>query len=234
MGNQIISSLLVLSLICSCQKRITEDININNPPPGLEKINYLALGDSYTIGESVGLNNFPNQLADTLNAIGFELAQPEIIARTGWTTTDLLTRLKDNPPKRNQYDFVTLLIGVNNQYQGLDTNLYVQQFEELLIKSIALADNRPNRLWVLSIPDYAFTPFGMGKQAISDEIDLYNDINKRISNTYDIKYVYITDISRKGLDQPDLVAADGLHPSAKQYTRWIKEFQGEVEKGLLR
>ena len=229
-----LGSIFSLFIVASCNQAITEDINVNNPPPGLEQIKYLALGDSYTVGESVVQDNFPSQLSDSLNANGFDLAFPVIRARTGWTTTDLLTSLIDNPLNVETFDFVTLLIGVNNQYRGLDTSLYVREFEELLLKSIEYADNISNRVWVLSIPDYAFTPFGIGNPDISKEIDLYNDINKRISSTYNVNYVNITDISRNGLDQPELVASDGLHPSALQYTRWIERFVREVERGLLR
>ncbi|MEZ4981800.1 MAG: GDSL-type esterase/lipase family protein [Saprospiraceae bacterium] len=186
MRNIFLAAIILTIFLSGCNQGLTEDIKINNPPPGLPKVKYLALGDSYTIGESVALENFPSQLTDSLNTNGFDLAFPVIRARTGWTTTDLLTSLNDNPLNVETFDFVTLLIGVNNQYRGLDTSLYVREFEELLLKSIEYADNISNRVWVLSIPDYAFTPFGMGNPDISKEIDLYNDINKRISITYNV------------------------------------------------
>jgi lysophospholipase L1-like esterase len=185
-------------------------------------VKYLALGDSYTIGESVAESErWPVQLAAKLS-FG---ASPTIIATTGWRTDDLKKAIEAaslQPP----YDLVSLLIGVNNQYQGKSVEAYKQEFEELLQKAIALAGGDKNKVFVVSIPDYGYTSFGKPKQAtISKDIDLFNEVNKAITTRYGIRYVNITDISRRGLDDTSLVAADGLHPSGKQYALWVERIK---------
>lgn len=189
---------------------------------------YLALGDSYTIGQSVAESErWPVQLVDVLNAQERPFANPEIIARTGWTTGDLLKEL-DATESKGTYDWVSLLIGVNNQYQGRSIDEYSTQFEELLKRAIAYAGGKKDRVFVVSIPDYAYTPFGGGSTNISQQIDAFNAINQSISGQYEVHYVNITDISRKGLEQPDLVASDGLHPSGKMYAEWVSRITDQV------
>ncbi len=184
---------------------------------------YLALGDSYTIGESVTEpDRWPNQLAEGLRKRGIEVAKPDIIAVTGWRTDNLRNAI-NLALLRNDYALVSLLIGVNNQYQGKPVAEYALEFEELLETCIHLAGEKKENVFVVSIPDYGYTPFGKPRQSvISPAIDEFNAINKRISEKLGVQYVNITDISRKGLDQPDLVAADGLHPSAKMYSLWVE------------
>lgn len=187
-----------------------------------KNLRFLALGDSYTIGEKVAPNQrWPEQLSDSLEALGFTLEETYIRAVTGWTTGDLLYSLETNPPEIEP-NLVSLLIGVNNQYQNRPISEYESEFEELLQIAINFAGGNKDCVFVLSIPDYAFTPFGRGKQETSDEIDAFNAVNERITNRYGIPYINITDISRKGLDDPDLVATDGLHPSGEQYTLWVQ------------
>ena len=186
---------------------------------------YLALGDSYTIGEMVPLlKSFPYQATCLLRKDGFIITAPEIIAKTGWTTDELDEAIKQYQflPK---YDFVTLLIGVNNQYRGRDIIEYKEQFEGLLKKAIAFADGKQEHVIVLSIPDYGVTPFAAGKNAekISKEIDEYNTLNKAISIQYKVHYLEITESTRKAKTNPALVAADGLHPSEKEYAKWAKK-----------
>jgi lysophospholipase L1-like esterase len=183
---------------------------------------FLALGDSYTIGESVSeKDRWPVQLVNKLNASGFAFEEPAIIATTGWRTDDLREAIVAANPEKN-YDLVSLLIGVNNQYQGKSAEVYKREFEELLAMAIALAGGSPDKVFVVSIPDYGFTPFGKGKQlTISKELDEFNAINKSIASKYGIQYFNITDISRRGLAEPHLVAADGLHPSGKMYSEWV-------------
>lgn len=188
-----------------------------------EPLKYLALGDSYTIGESVAESErWPVQLAKALTEKGTPVLKPKIIAVTGWRTDNLsnginIARLK------NEYDLVSLLICVNNQYQGKSAKEYAVEYEELLKKAIELAGDNKDRVFVVSIPDYGFTPFGQPKQEkITKELDEFNAINRRITEGYGIMYINITDISRKGLDDPNLVASDGLHPSGKQYTLWVE------------
>ena len=187
-----------------------------------EPLQYLALGDSYTIGESVTeQERWPVQLAEVLTKQGTPVSKPKIIAVTGWRTDNLnnginIAQLKD------EYDLVSLLIGVNNQYQGKSVDQYAIEFEDLLKTAIRLAKGDKQNVFIVSIPDYGYTPFGSTKQEqISKELNEFNEINKRITEGYAITYINITDISRRGLEDPELVASDGLHPSGKQYAQWV-------------
>lgn len=184
---------------------------------------FLALGDSYTIGESVAEEErWPVQLAKAWSEKGNPTGDPTIIATTGWRTDNLKDAI-EKAQLKNDYDLVSLLIGVNNQYQGKSTEQYAIEFEELLKISIRLAKGKKENVFVVSIPDYGYTPFGLPKQKeISKALDQFNEINKRITEAAGITYINITDISRKGLDQPDLVAGDGLHPSGKMYSLWVE------------
>ena len=186
---------------------------------------YLALGDSYTIGESVPLHrSFPYQTVSLLRNAGYHVAAPEIIAKTGWTTDELEAGMKGFE-FLHKYDFVTLLIGVNNKYRGRDIIEYKEQFEGLLKKAIALAGGKPEHVVVLSIPDYGVTPYGENKdpEKIAKEIDEYNTLNKAISIQYKVHYLDITESTRKAKTTAGLVAPDGLHPSEKEYAKWAKK-----------
>lgn len=196
-------------------------------------LNFLALGDSYTIGQSVPEGErWPNQLADALNMSEYDVTvySPTIIARTGWTTQDLKSAIAtENPP--NTYNLVSLLIGVNNQYRGYPIEEYPSEFESLLEIAIKKAGGNSDHVIVLSIPDYGYTPFGESYQeVISEDIDEYNAINKELSEQYGIKYYDITPISRLGLQMPSLVASDNLHPSAEQYSQWVDLIMDDVER----
>lgn len=188
-----------------------------------DSLRYLALGDSYTIGESVlESERWPVQLAAALSKQGILVAQPKIIAVTGWRTDNLKNGINIAQLKE-QYDLVSLLIGVNNQYQGKPVDQYAIEYEDLLKTAIALAGGKKENVFVVSIPDYGYTPFGKPKQAqISNALDEFNAVNKRITESYGIAYFNITDISRRGFDDPELVASDGLHPSGKQYALWVE------------
>ena len=184
---------------------------------------YLALGDSYTIGESVEVDKrWPVQLTKTLIANGKMIDEPVIIATTGWRTDDLKNAIV-NARLKNEYDFVSLLIGVNNQFQGKSVDQYEIEFEDLLLSAITLAKGISGNVFVVSIPDYGYTPYGKARQIeISKAIDHFNEVSEKVSRKHGVKYFYITDISRRGLDQADLVAADGLHPSGKMYEVWVE------------
>lgn len=188
-----------------------------------DSIRYLlSLGDSYTIGQNVSADQrFPNQTKGLLFLQNINLAQPLIIATTGWTTGDLLNALSASPPTRI-YDAVSLLIGVNNQYQRRSQAEYRAEFEMLLAKCISYVGGRANRVFVLSIPDYSVTPFAqnMDTARIAREINEFNTINKQIALQYRVTYIDITPISREGKTDSSLNATDGLHPSGKQYLRW--------------
>lgn len=191
-----------------------------------KKYYYLALGDSYTIGQSVPAeDNFPNQVAAMMinNAISFPL--PRIIAKTGWTTDELETGIANSnttDPLRSSYDFVSLLIGVNNQYRGRTVANYKPEFEELLKKAIHFAGDKADHVVVVSIPDWSVTPFANGRDRaqISAEIDAYNAANKEISLQYNVHYIDITPGSREAATDNSLLAFDGLHPSGKEYKKW--------------
>ena len=186
-------------------------------------IRYLALGDSYTIGQGLPADSsFPGQLYSALGAMGHDTIDMSIIARTGWRTDVLSNNIEFLNPDSTQ-SLVTLLIGVNDQFQRVPIDRYPINFTSLLEESIALAQGVVDNVIVLSIPDYGFTPFGRGNQAvISADIDAYNAINQDISEQMGVRYVNITGISRLGLLRPTLVVDDNLHPSAEQYALWVE------------
>lgn len=201
-----------------------------------KQLTYLALGDSYTIGQSVKEEErYPMQLAEKLRPLGHDINHVRIIAKTGWTTDELAAGIaSSNLTTDSTYDLVSLLIGVNNQYRSRPVESYKPEFTELLNQAIAFAGGRKDRVFVVSIPDYAYTPFGNGRTDISEGIDTYNAANREITESMGIRYFDITPTSRQGLDDPTLVASDGLHPSGKQYAMWasgmvegVKELLGK-------
>ncbi|MBB3124081.1 lysophospholipase L1-like esterase [Mesoflavibacter sabulilitoris] len=215
-----ISAIFILFLCCNA----TDSNQTNNiKTPQTTNYKLLSLGDSYTIGESVCKTcRFPEQLKDSLiNNTENTAFNLKVVATTGWTTTNLLNGISnENLP--NNYDLVTLLIGVNNQYQGKDFSIYETEFPELVDIAITKAKGDKNRVIVVSIPDYAFTPFGNGNTTISSEIDAYNAFAENYCNANNITFVNITDITRNGLEDTDLVASDGLHPSEKAYSLFVE------------
>lgn len=186
-------------------------------------LRYLALGDSYTIGESVSAKSrWPNQLVDRLREEGVQ-AEVTIIARTGWTVDELWDGIQSNPPE-GTYDLVTLLIGVNDQYRGYPVGEYRERFRFLLEKAVLYAGGHPDKVIVLSIPDWGFTPFAAAKgdiEPISQEIDTFNAVNLEETKAIGAHYVDVTIISRMALDDFELIAGDRLHPSGKMYTMWV-------------
>ena len=186
-------------------------------------IKFLALGDSYTIGESVAVDErWPEQLAAALRAKGKQIDGPRIIGVTGWRT-DQLKKAIEEAQLKNDYVMVSLLIGVNNQYQKRTAESYAPEFEELLNIAIKLAGGKKENVFVVSIPDYGYTPFGKPRQAeITAAIDKFNETNLAITKRLGVRYVNITDLTREGLEKPEYVAGDGLHPSGKMYALWVK------------
>lgn len=183
---------------------------------------WLCLGDSYTIGEGVLLaEGFPYQTIELLRRKNFPIHAPELVAKTGWTTAELLTGIATRKFEAI-YDFVTLLIGVNNQYRGGSTAVYATEFELLLKQALTFTGNRQDHVIVLSIPDWGVTPFAKGKDQhqISADIDRFNGINQTIAISAGVHYLDITPGTRHAIDQPDLIAQDGLHPSALLYSAW--------------
>ena len=189
----------------------------------MDLFTYLALGDSYTIGEAVLLqNNFPYQTIQLLRYKEMNAAAPEIIAKTGWTTGELLEAIKDYK-FLPQYDFVSLLIGVNNQYRGISIEVFKNDLEQLIVQAVALAGDRTERVAILSIPDYSHTPFAQSfnQEKIKKEIGDFNKLNKELAFQYKLHYI---EVQGPGIDSnnPDLIAPDGLHPSEKEYGLWSK------------
>jgi acyl-CoA thioesterase I len=225
-----------LSINCSSDRilleeenfqEIAENTNENAESETTNPQNYfkiLALGDSYTIGESVcDTCRFPEQLkqqliSETNSNKEFEL---KIIALSGWTTNDLLRSLNTQNDLID-YDLVTLLIGVNNQAQNYPFSTYETEFPQLIAKAILYAKSNKNNLVVISIPDYAFTPFGDGNSSVSADINKYNDFAQNYCITNNITFINITDISRMGFENPSLVASDGLHPSELAYSKFVE------------
>lgn len=195
---------------------------------------YLALGDSYTIGEQVpAADNFPHQLVAMLNKEGIPTAGPEIIAVTGWTTDELAAAIKEKNIT-GTYSFVTLLIGVNNQYRGRTVENYREEYTALLEQAIGFAGGKPERVFVLSIPDWGITPFAEGrdKPKIAQEIDVYNQAKEEITKAHNCHWLEITKSTREhGTDESYLVE-DKLHYSGKEYRVWAERLLGMV-KGEL-
>lgn len=195
-----------------------------------DTIHYLALGDSYTIGEGVASSErWPVLLAGRLETGSGRPVVTSIIARTGWTTDELITGIEAKKPV-GKYDLVSLLIGVNNQYRGRDTAEYRIQLRELLGRAIEFAGQSPSRVFVLSIPDWGVTPFAEGRDRnkIAVEIDRFNEIKKEKALRSGVSFFNITDISRQAKDDPGLVAQDGLHPSPGMYEAWVERILPSV------
>ncbi|RZA19291.1 MAG: SGNH/GDSL hydrolase family protein [Lysobacteraceae bacterium] len=190
------------------------------------QLSYLALGDSYSIGEGIEEGGrWPVQLAHGLREAGIAITDPRIIATTGWTTDELSAAMDDAEPL-GEWDFVSLLIGVNNQYRGREVDDYLGEFARLLQRAIALANARADRLLVLSIPDWGVTAFGAasGRDAgqIAAELDAYNAAAREACRAHGVAFVDITAVSRARGAQPPMLAEDGLHPSALMYAEWTR------------
>jgi lysophospholipase L1-like esterase len=231
---RITTFLLLFCLFTSCSNGENNIGMIsNNDTTIIKDYTYLALGDSYTIAQSVpSAESYPAQTVKILSAENIHFAAPEIIARTGWTTTDLLNKIKSSPPQRSSYDIVTLLIGVNNQYQHLSEEEYKNEFIVLLNKAIQYAHNEKKRVIVLSIPDYSITPFAQGSDTayIAQQIDLFNKINSTITKQAGITYLDITAYTRISANNRSLIAVDGLHPSGKEYAVWANDLAVIIKK----
>lgn len=193
---------------------------------------YLALGDSYTIGQSLPLeDNFPHQTVALLRKKGMLMADPEIVAKTGWTTDELMAAISKRALKSN-YDYVSLLIGVNNQYRGRDIATYQKEFEQLLLQAIQFAGGNTQHVYVLSIPDWGVTPFAEGRdrKKIQKEIDQFNATNKKTAEEHKVHYIEITAGTREAKQDVSLVADDKLHPSKKEYARWAEKLSRAIEQ----
>ena len=233
--------LIALGQLTCSKKTNTPDITPSPTPVDTIAIpvavlskTYLALGDSYTIGASVDTSQrFPVQTKDWLLSNGIKMSTPKIIATSGWTTDNLETAINNQSPV-GPYDVVSLLIGVNDQYQRRDSNGYRDRFINLLRKAIQLTGDKPSHVFVLSIPDYSVTPFAQFRDiaTIRKEIDEFNVINKEVTLQYNCVYLDITPSTREAANDPTLIAGDGLHPSGKEYKKWAERL-GPLMKAVL-
>lgn len=226
--------ILMLVVLVSCEQDRSEYIaplnpnikTVVNPSPNpAAELRYLALGDSYTIGQSVdALERWPVQLTALLREAGYNYNDPRIIARTGWTTDQLETAI-DEANIQEKYDLVTLLIGVNDQYRGRNVEDFRTQYIEVLNKAIALANNNTKNVIVVSIPDWGVSPFGASRDRdkISQEIDLYNSVKKEETIKKGVQFINITTISRQALNNDIYIASDNLHFSGAMYKLWVDE-----------
>ncbi len=223
-----VAILIIFSCGNTLEEKTSQEITIPEDNPTEEtttkkNLKMLSLGDSYTIGESVcGKCKFPEQLKDSLlkEFSSETIIDLKVIAKTGWTTTNLISAI-ETEKITDDYDLVTLLIGVNNQYQRKDFSIYESEFPKLVNTAIKAGNNEKQNLIVVSIPDYAFTPFGRGNTTISADIDKYNNFAKNYCDANGITFVNITDITREGLTNTALVASDNLHPSELAYTKFV-------------
>jgi lysophospholipase L1-like esterase len=225
--------LILALMIAGCRKQDENTGSMSTPSPAVSAKSFLALGDSYTIGQGVAnTERFPAQTTAWLLQRGITINALTYIATTGWTTTNLQNAIGTQNP--GPHDVVTLLIGVNDQYQTHDTTGYRQRFTSLLIKSIELARGKKENVVVLSIPDYSVTPFATGSDTarIRMEIDWFNAIKKSVTLGYNINYLDITASSREARTNRALIAADGLHPSALEYNKWAERLGPLLEAVL--
>ena len=230
-----ILSIGLMLLLFACSKKSVDPV-IPTPevPENSRNITYLALGDSYTIGQGVDFaERFPNQLAGRLTENGDTVKSVKFVARTGWTTTDLLNGIANTPDFDSTYSFVTLLIGVNNEFRGQTTETFEEEFPILLDKAIEFAGGIKEHVFVLSIPDYSFTPAYSGRTETTERINAFNEIKEQITEEKGVAFFNITPISREGLNDPELVAGDNLHPSGEQYKLWVEKFYPSVREIFL-
>ncbi len=223
--------LLLLIFLCfSCGSRDPKILTSAENP----QYSYLALGDSYTIGESVAeAERWPLQLAQALRDRGYKMAVPKIIAKTGWTTENLINGMENNLDVQRDFDLVSILIGVNNQYQGKPIHEYEEELRKIFRKAINHSKTMEKGVFAVSIPDYGYTPFGIAHQEeISEEIDRFNEVYKRVADDFNVDFYDITPISREALNDPQLVASDSLHPSKIMYRHWVEQIVNQVAQKL--
>lgn len=218
--------LILLFVLISCKQADIEiPLTPDEPAQTAQKMSYLALGDSYTIGEGVAISErWPVQLSEALKAQNISFDSPQIIARTGWTTDELM-RAIDEANISDTFDLVSLLIGVNNQYRGRPVEQFRIDLVTLIDKALTFAGNDTSRVFMLSIPDWGATPFASGRdrEKIASEINAYNYVIYQETSARNILFINITPISREALTDPTMLANDRLHPSGKMYLRWVNE-----------
>jgi len=232
--NKVILIPFCLWLFISCAKSNLGGVNAASTttvPSFTDSINYLALGDSYTIGTSVDvIDAYPNQTFTLLKGANFKMNSIQIIAKNGWTANDLKNAIA-NADKKSIYHIVTILIGVNNQYQGKPIKDFEPVFLSILKSAIELTGNKPKRVFVISIPDWGITPFASGrdKKEIAKEIDAYNLICEKNAKAQGANFINITDAYRLDGFKTEYLAFDGLHPSRLEYTKWAIKLSQQIK-----
>lgn len=228
--------LIICQVNSACKSTQKDKMEIDKPIVQSSQT-ILGLGDSYTYGQSVDTaSRYLTQLYTLLKTKDFKIEYPKIIAQTGWTTAEMLAAVAADSDK-SKYDFVFLLIGVNNEYRGMDASTYQPQFKTCLDTAIARCKNGASHVFVVSIPDYSVTRFAGRKSlpnATSDRIDVYNKINKKIADDNKVNYIEITVDSRLAYNNSALIANDGLHPSALMYEDWANKIIPVIEPLLHR
>lgn len=229
----ILISFFLLSVSCNPQNTVElsniendnfESVEIDLINSGDSKLSFLALGDSYTIGEGVNENErWPNQFVEVAYENGLDFEKPEIIAETGWKTFDLLNAISQTNFTQ-KYDYVSLLIGVNNQFNSRSIDEFEEDLNKLMDKMNSLKKSNGNII-IISIPDWGYTPFGnsYNREKISSEINLFNNSLITFANSYGLKYVDVTEISRRAINESNLLTSDNLHPSGLMYLEWAKK-----------
>jgi lysophospholipase L1-like esterase len=224
---------ITIWMLMACSKADSTNANPINPGTTnnfTDSINYLALGDSYTIGTSVdAVDSYPNQTFQLLKGAKFTMNSVQIIAKNGWTADDLKNGLA-SADKKSMYQIVSLLIGVNNQYQGRSIKDFETAFVSVLQSAILLTGNKSKRVFVISIPDWGITPFASGRdrKEIATEIDNYNLICEKNAKLYGANYINITDAYRLEGFKPDYLSYDGLHPSKLEYNKWAIKLTQQI------
>jgi lysophospholipase L1-like esterase len=230
---------LILSAVlaaCASPRAVAPIAMPTTPAPPTATIPYLALGDSYTIGEgAAAADRWPVQLAALARTQGLGLAEPTIIARTGWTTAELQAAIAASGNRRTDYGLVSLLIGVNNQYRGQRVALYRTEFRQLLATAVAYAGGKAGHVVVLSIPDWGQTPFAQSRDQaqIAREIDQFNATAQQECQAAGIAFVPITDLTRGAAGDASQFTTDGLHYTGAQMRQWAGRALPVVQ-GLLK
>ena len=226
--------LLLVSLLIGCSSSNSVTRNTESGNTSEMNYSYLALGDSYTIGEMVPESQrWPVQLVNRLNENGYKVAPPKIIAKTGWTTGNLLNAMRSELNYTRKFDLVSILIGVNNQYQGKTIEEYEEELREIFNLALNHSKRREKGVFALSIPDYGVTPFGEeNAETIRQEIDEFNAVFKKVAREFEVDFYNITPISREAERDADLIAEDGLHPSGLMYRYWVDEIIDEIPQML--
>jgi lysophospholipase L1-like esterase len=221
--------LIALTTLTGCNKKADTGTPMpvdtaKTKPMTNDSLTYLALGDSYTVGEAEPqAESYPYQLIDSLNNRGYKVLRPNVIATTGWTTQDLINAIAASGISGRKFDFVTLLIGVNDQYQHLSIDVYKQNFTQLLNEAIQFAGGDTSKVFVISIPDWGVTPFANGLDSvIYPQIMAFNAVNLNISKATGVNYIDVMPVSRTAAGDPTMIAPDGLHFSGKMYAEWVK------------